>query len=173
MNPVLYEIRPSQMLKDEVGLFALREMRFGSVIVQGTVFEETFEPWSTYRALDGKTRQKVEAFCVGTPTGFWMPRDFNLLPLSYFMNHSCDPNVGFDSKDNFIALRDIRAGDELCWDYGMGESNPKFRMECRCGSSSCRRIITGDDLQLPDLQRRYDGWFQWYLQEKINAQRGR
>jgi len=41
-------------------------------------------------------------------------------------------------------------------------------MECQCDHPNCRKLITEDDWQQPDLQRRYDGYFQWYLQEKID-----
>jgi len=43
-----------------------------------------------------------------------------------------------------------------------------FTMECQCDHPNCRKLITEDDWQQPDLQRRYDGYFQWYLQEKID-----
>ncbi len=39
--------------------------------------------------------------------------------------------------------------------------------------ADCRGAVTEHDWQIPGLQRRCDGWFQWYLQEKINALRGR
>jgi hypothetical protein len=32
-------------------------------------------------------------------------------------------------------------------------------------------VITDNDWQRPELQARYDGYFSWFLQEKIN-QRG-
>lgn len=53
------------------------------------------------------------------------------------------------------------------------DSTSYFKMPCRCGAKNCRGFITEDDWRRPDLQARYDGYFQWFLQEKINAVRER
>ena len=63
------------------------------------------------------------------------------------LNHSCDGNIGFDNAGDFIAIKTINPGDELAYDYGLVESNPKFRMHCNCHTSRCRKIITGNDWQ--------------------------
>lgn len=34
----------------------------------------------------------------------------------------------------------------------------------------CRRTIDGHDWKRPDLQRRYRGYFSWYLQRKMDGQ---
>lgn len=36
-----------------------------------------------------------------------------------YMNHADDPNCGFTSEDEAIALRDIAAGEELSCDYNV------------------------------------------------------
>jgi hypothetical protein len=69
-------------------------------------------------------------------------------------------------------MRDIEPDEQVCFDYGM-VLRGAYRMECQCGSPNCRKIITGDDWQIPEIQARYDGWFQWYLQEMVNRLRGR
>lgn len=160
------------MLQGEVGLFAARTLAASAIVVDAAFFDEVFQSWSAYTCLDSVTKGKINAFCLGTAEGFWMPCNLNFLPIAYFMNHSCDPNVGFGSGDSFVAKRDILAGEELCWDYGVGESNPRFKMQCRCGTAVCRGVITGNDWQLPELQNRHDGWFLRSLQEKINKLRG-
>ena len=170
--PVLIEIRPSEMLKGHVGLFAVREMAAGVEIASGKSFQETFEPWGTYEAMDAETQRKVDAFCVSSPTGFWMPSDFNLLPVSYFMNHSCDSNVGFNKDGGFVVLRKVRAGEELCLDYGTCFTDPRFRLECHCGAIICRGVVTGDDWKLSALQERYNGFFMSEVQEQINSLHG-
>jgi hypothetical protein len=43
-------------------------------------------------------------------------------------------------------------------------------MECRCGTPSCTKIITGKDWQRPDLQRKYLGYLAWYLERKIKEE---
>jgi len=88
--------------------------------------------------------------------------------MSVFINHSCDPNIGFRGQIVYIAMRDIEAGEELCHDYSMERSDDYF-LECRCGSPMCRRQVTGDDWKLPELQSRYGQYFSIYLLNKINA----
>ena len=87
-----------------------------------------------------------------------------------FFNHSCSPNAGFKGQIFLVAMRDIAANEEITFDYGMVLNLPDghlYRFECYCGSLNCRGLVTGNDWKLPELQKRYDGWFQQYLQEKI------
>lgn len=87
-------------------------------------------------------------------------------------NHSCNPNAGLRGQITLVAMRDIAAGEEICFDYATCDSHPEFRMECLCGSQTCRHVITGDDWKIPELQERYRGYFMPYLQRKIDALRG-
>lgn len=43
-----------------------------------------------------------------------------LVCVCALINHSCDPNCGFDAVDTglLIAKRDIQAGEEITYDYG-------------------------------------------------------
>ncbi len=87
-----------------------------------------------------------------------------------FVNHSCLPNLGFRSPIELVALRDIEAGDEVCFDYAMSESTPGIdEFDCRCDSSSCRGRVTAEDWKLTELQRRYGGFFSPYLQRRMAA----
>ncbi len=102
--------------------------------------------------------------------------DFYLTPtrpdevddMSVFINHSCDPNIGFLGQVSYVAMRDIKAEEELCHDYSM-ERSDDYCLECRCGSPLCRHQVTGDDWKLPELQSRYGHYFSIYLLNKINA----
>ena len=86
--------------------------------------------------------------------------------MSVFINHSCDPNVGFRGQVVYVAMRAICAGEELCHDYAM-ERSDDYSLQCRCGSSLCRGKVTGDDWQRPELQQRYGHYFSIYLCNKI------
>lgn len=64
-----------------------------------------------------------------------------------FINHACDPNCESEESDDgrvyIEALRDIRTGEELNYDYGLivdERLTPKLKKEheCRCGSPKCR-----------------------------------
>jgi len=103
--------------------------------------------------------------------------DFYLAPrnpdevedMSVFINHSCDPNVGFRGQVVYVAMRTIPAGEELCHDYSM-ERSDDYTLDCRCGSPLCRGMVTGQDWKLPELQARYGEYFSIYIRNKI--QRG-
>ena len=89
--------------------------------------------------------------------------------MSVFINHSCDPNVGFRGQVVYVAMRGIAAGEELCHDYAM-ERSDDYRLVCHCGSPLCRGKVSGDDWKLPELQARYGEYFSIYIRNKI--QRG-
>lgn len=86
------------------------------------------------------------------------------------LNHSCEPNLGLQGQVVFVAMRDITADEELTIDYAMTDDEP-YEMECRCGSEACRRLITGADWRKPELQRKYDGYFSWFIQRRIYSTR--
>ena len=89
-------------------------------------------------------------------------REFSML----YSNHSCDPNLGVRGEITFASMRDIRAGEELTHDWAMTDDDI-YSIECNCGASNCRKILTGKDWQRPDLQKRYAGYFSVYLARKI------
>ena len=88
-----------------------------------------------------------------------------------YSNHSCDPNIGVQGQIVFVAMRDIAAGEELTHDWATTD-DADYEMECRCGAPPCRRLITGKDWMKAELQAKYRGWFSWFLQRRIDDQRG-
>src|SRR6267378_4404959 len=83
-----------------------------------------------------------------------------------YSNHSCDPNLGMRGEITFVAMRDIRPGEELTHDWAMTDDDD-YSLKCNRGASNCRQILTGKDWQRPALQRRYAGYFSAYLACKI------
>jgi len=94
---------------------------------------------------------------------------------AFFFNHSCSPNAGIKGQIFLVAMRDIVKDEEVTFDYAIClhrvDGLPPYRLKCLCGADNCRTIITDDDWRLPELQKKYDGYFSWYLQEKINRRR--
>jgi uncharacterized protein len=90
-------------------------------------------------------------------------------PVMLFLNHSCEPNVGFAGNIVLVAMRDISPGEELTTDYALFDDYDGV-MECRCGVPSCRGVIGGRDWQRPDLQRRYGNYFSSYLLQRMARQ---
>ena len=82
------------------------------------------------------------------------------------INHSCNANVGFRGQVLYVAIRDIEVDEELCHDYAMDRTDA-YRLECACGTLSCRGTVTGEDWRLPEVQARYEGFFVEYVADKI------
>jgi uncharacterized protein len=89
-------------------------------------------------------------------------------PVMLFINHSCEPNVGFAGNVVLVAMNDIDPGQELTTDYALFDDYDG-QMTCNCAAASCRGVIGGHDWRRPELQDRYRGYFSWYLQRKIDA----
>jgi SET domain-containing protein len=96
------------------------------------------------------------------------PKSSELAGGISYVNHCCDPNAGFHGQIFLVAMRDITHDEEITFDYAMclGDSHnaAPYRIPCHCGSSHCRGWITDRDWRMPDLQARYRGFFQPYLQ---------
>jgi SET domain-containing protein len=68
---------------------------------------------------------------------------------SRWINHSCDANCVADEQGNrvfIIAIKDIKAGEELNYDYGLildERYTAKLKAEypCWCGSKNCRGTL--------------------------------
>jgi uncharacterized protein len=66
-----------------------------------------------------------------------------------YINHSCDPNCEAVEEDGHVfidAIRDIRKGEELAYDYNFVLEEPhnaanKKLYPCFCGSTACRGTI--------------------------------
>ena len=88
-------------------------------------------------------------------------------PVMLFLNHSCEPNVGFAGNTVLVAMRSIDPGEELTTDYALFDDYDG-EMECRCGTATCRRSINGRDWRRRDLQRKYGGYFSSYLLRRFD-----
>lgn len=94
------------------------------------------------------------------------------IEAAYLFNHSCEPNIGPKGQLSLFAIRQIRGEEELTSDYATVlfrlRGQKPWRMKCSCGAINCRKVITDDDWKIPELQERYKGYFQHFLQEKID-----
>ena len=123
--------------------------------------------------VDRKTLREKIAPRLG-PVEIQIDYDLFIAPVSdeerelsmLYSNHSCNPNLGLRGEITFVAMRDIRAGEELTHDWAMTDDDD-YSVECNCGAPDCRKILTGKDWQRPELQKRYAGYFSAYLARKI------
>ncbi|MGK2848932.1 MAG: SET domain-containing protein [Minisyncoccota bacterium] len=80
-----------------------------------------------------------------------------------YINHSCNPNLGVRGKLLFVALRDIKKGEELTFDYSISEDS-LWEMKCHCGAKNCRGIIRGIRWLPKDVYNRYLPYIPKYFQ---------
>jgi len=128
------------------GVFALRDIPAGETLIEyvGEIISwkeadrrhptNPDDPNHTFYFSIGDGKQVIDA-AVGGNAARWI-------------NHSCKPNCEADEDDDtqrvFIkALRKIKAGEELSYDYGLIIDEPytkklKAEYQCLCGHKSCR-----------------------------------
>jgi SET domain-containing protein len=148
----------------------------------GTYAKEDIQKGEKVLVLSGYVmRLQDEAKLPGTlsDNGLQISEDFSLCVskeeelggINYF-NHSCSPNVGINGQIFLVAMKKIKAGEEAVFDYAMTLCQSKnvepYHMDCLCGKRNCRKVITDSDWEKPELQEKYDGYFQYFIQEKIN-----
>lgn len=63
-------------------------------------------------------------------------------PVWRFVNHSCEPNLVMRNRA-FYAVRPIRTGDEVSFDYDSTEWDMASPFRCHCATSRCRGQIRG------------------------------
>ena len=88
------------------------------------------------------------------------------MSVSYYFDHSCNPNAGFRDSITLVAMRTIQKGEEVTFDYCMC-SSALLRFKCACETAQCRKIIRSNDWRKPELQARYAGYFVPYINDKI------
>ena len=72
-------------------------------------------------------------------------RHIMLMPkFLQYINHSCDPNVFFDTtKMEVVCLKAIQPGEELRFFYPSTEWEMSQPFVCNCGSRNCLQLING------------------------------
>lgn len=93
--------------------------------------------------------------------------------IGYFINHSCDPNMWMKNAITILARRHIKKGEELTSDYALWEARKNYvsKWTCCCGSSLCRKKVTGHDWQSSTLQQRYKNHFAPLINKRIAARK--
>jgi hypothetical protein len=154
------EIRPSPIQGN--GMFASQPIQEGEivVIIGGAVMTE-----EEFRAYI-QTVDRFNAVQIGEETHL-----VDLPTSSGGMNHSCDANLWMRDEVTVVARREIAAGEELTQDYALYTTSPDWTLEpCHCGTSVCRRMVTGNDWQRADVQERYRDHFSPFINERIRRQ---
>jgi SET domain-containing protein len=158
MNNVIVKSSPIQ----GKGVYSLKDFRKDEIIL---------EIDDTHLVLDPKelTNEEYESHC-----DYFDDKVVLMQSPEVYINHSCNPNTYVKTIDgirNVLAMRDIKTGDEITYDYSInGDNDGTFN--CECGSKNCRGVYQGNFFKLPlDIQKRYlpylDDWFVKRHQKEI------
>ncbi|OGE35166.1 hypothetical protein A3C32_02485 [Candidatus Daviesbacteria bacterium RIFCSPHIGHO2_02_FULL_41_14] len=153
------EVRVSKIGK---GSFAKEPIREGEVVVV----------WGgeTVNTNEAKKAEKTGKIVMQWADNVWTVEDAGD-DETYFINHSCDPNLWMKGISTVVARRDINKDEELTADYALWEADESEikPWECQCGSPRCRHKITGKDYKLPELQQRYENHFSELINNRIEG----
>jgi hypothetical protein len=73
----LIEIRCSKLLPGQISLFAVRNLKKGTIIGLSDRLGEKLYSWDVYDKLDKQTRKIIDKYCASSEEGFWGPDDIN------------------------------------------------------------------------------------------------
>jgi hypothetical protein len=122
------------------GVFATRPIPKGTITWVRDDFDQTFAPDEVKR-METAYQKILEEYSFVDARGMivlcW--------DHSRYFNHSCAANCLSAGYDFELAVRNIRAGEELTDDYGTLNLRQDFH--CACGLASCRKIILPDDME--------------------------
>ena len=139
------------------GLFANDDIKKGEVIADwtgGQIYEAN-------KALN--LPENVRAHAIQFEEHKWI--DTN--GIGRYFNHSCEPNCGIKGKFQIVSMSDIRKGEWLTFDYEMTEDSD-WKMQCKCGSKNCRKIIGSFKNISENIRKKYKGYISEWLVEKYD-----
>ena len=136
-NHVIAEVR-QKISNEQNALFSLRPYQPGEVIADFSAGTISAEP--TYLTVQ-----------VG------IGKHITLLPeFLQYINHSCDPNVFFDTTSmQLVALRELGKEEEMTFFYPSTEWEMTQAFNCYCGSPVCIGEIKGAAFLSKEAQEKY------------------
>jgi SET domain-containing protein len=144
-----------------LGVFATERVEAGEVVAEfdGDIYPFQYPRWT--EDLLNHTIQ-FERYKFRDATG-----------IARRINHSCEPNCGIRELFKIVTMRPIEPGEEITFDYEMTEDSLWWRMECGCGTPSCRKLI-GAHRNMPlEVKAKYKGFIsEWLIQEAGELEQG-
>ena len=129
----LYKIKKSNI--DNRGLYANQDIKDGTKIIEykgKIITKKRVEE-------DPKFDNDKAIYLFNLNKRYDLDGDFKH-NIARLINHSCNPNcevAGVGLKVWVYAIKDIKKGEELSYDYGFGYDEYYKDFPCRCGSKNC------------------------------------
>ena len=129
----LYKIKKSNI--DNRGLYAAKNIKAGTIVIhyKGKLItkKETEK--------NPKYDNDKAIYLFNLNSRYDLDGDFGY-NTARLINHSCSPNCEVDGKGLKLwiyALKDIRKGEELSYDYGFGYDENYKDFVCKCRAKNC------------------------------------
>lgn len=122
------------------GLFARRDIRKGERIIE-YVGEHVGKREGQRRTDAQWAKGRIYTFELNARTDIDGGVRWNTARLA---NHSCEPNAESEIERGrvwIVALRRIKAGDEITYDYNFPIEEDMI--QCKCGAAKCRGFVVG------------------------------
>lgn len=111
------KLKPSCVC-DGVGLFAIEDIKKGQELFPDLNPDKDYITWVELNDLGLNAKEYLARICNSDTEGIFISRTPNQINISYYVNHSDNPNVIHNKElDTFIALKDIKAEEELLCTY--------------------------------------------------------
>jgi len=144
------------------GLVANRLIPAGEIIF---LFDDTAPPAHLYEIVNWPLQKRIRFLAFACQIG---EDDFSFQQGDIkYINHSCEPTAWWESYGTLTARRNIEEGEEVAYDYSTSDITLTYKMECLCGSESCRGIVTNKDYLNPDFQKKYANHLPAHVVEAI------
>jgi uncharacterized protein len=145
-------LKVSNTVKYGIGVFTADNIMKGQKIINLEGKRITFEEC---RKMVNNNKVNID-----DPLQIGKSRFIVLNHVSRAFNHSCEPNAGLRKINELFALKNIKSGEEITYNYSttvgpnieFAEANEikpgSWSMLCKCGSKNCRKVL-GNILTLP------------------------
>ena len=119
-NETWVMIKPSPI--HGIGVFAIRDIPKGT---RG-LFSKGIGGWielsyAEVEALPPHSKNLIHTYCLYDHEKYFVPDyGFKIMDLSLYLNHDSEANImSLHHGEDFEAIKDIKAGEELMIDYGL------------------------------------------------------
>jgi uncharacterized protein len=129
----LYKIKKSNI--DNKGLYAAKNITSGKIIINYKGKLVTKKEVEKNPKFDND--KAIYLFNINNR--YDMDGDFKYNDAR-LINHSCNPNCEVEGKGLklwIVAIKDIKKGEELSYDYGFGYDEDYKQFVCKCGAKNC------------------------------------
>ena len=129
----LYKIKKSNI--DKKGLYAAKNIKIGTRIIEyvGKIITKK----NTQKNPKFDNNKAIYLFNLNSR--YDLDGDFSW-NTARLINHSCNPNCEVEGQGFKLwisAIKDIKKGEELSYDYGFGYDSDYKQFPCKCGSKIC------------------------------------